>query len=121
MSNLNDMNDLYNAQDVILLFEITENCFQLMYDKCDFNPRKCNSASNLSGCIERDLSKVIIALPTSNELVEFFEKHSPENLVTSTLGCRLTPKLSCQTQIKWRLTAITKIIRKIMDIEFVIN
>ena len=33
MRNLSDMNDLYNAQDVILLCEIIENSFQLMQDK----------------------------------------------------------------------------------------
>ena len=32
MRNLNDINDLYNAQDVVLLSDI-ENYFQLMYDK----------------------------------------------------------------------------------------
>ena len=47
MRNLSDMNDLHNAQDVILLCEIIENRFQLMYDKYGFNPRKCNSASTL--------------------------------------------------------------------------
>ena len=41
MRNLSDMNDLYNVQDVILLFEIMENRFQLMQDKYHFNPRKC--------------------------------------------------------------------------------
>ena len=47
-----------------------------MYDKYGFNPRKFNSTSTLSGRIERDLSKVIIALPTSNEVVEGFEKNT---------------------------------------------
>ena len=74
MRNLGDMNDLYNTQGVILLCEIIENRFQLMHDKYGFNPRKCNSASSLSGSIERDLSKVIIALPTSNETVDIFEQ-----------------------------------------------
>ena len=80
MRNLGDMNDLYNAQDVILLCEIIENRFQLMHDKYGFNPRKCNSASSLSGSIERDLSKVIIALPTTKEIVDVFEQ-------TLTLTC----------------------------------
>ena len=74
MRHLGDMNDLYNTQDVILLCEIIENRCQLMHDKYGFNPRKCNSASSLSGSIERDLSKVIIALPTSNETVDIFEQ-----------------------------------------------
>ena len=56
MRNLSDMNDLCNAQDVTLLCEIIENRFQLMQDKCGFNPRKCNSASTLSGSIERERS-----------------------------------------------------------------
>ena len=53
MRNLGDMNDLYNTQDVILLCEMIENRFQLMHDRYTFNPRKCNSASSLSGSIER--------------------------------------------------------------------
>ena len=77
MRNLRDMNNLCNAQDVILLCEIIENRFQLMQDKYGFNPRKCNSTSTLSGSRERerereikrererDLSKIIISLPTN--------------------------------------------------------
>ena len=42
MRDLNDMNDLYNFQDVALLCEIVENRFQLMQDQYGFNPRKCN-------------------------------------------------------------------------------
>ena len=37
------MNDLYNVQDVILIFEIVENKFEQMYQK------NYHSASNLSG------------------------------------------------------------------------
>ena len=72
--NLGDMKDLYNAQDVILLCKIAENRFQFMHDQYGFNPRKCNSASTLSSCIEREMLCVIIALPTSNEAVDIFEK-----------------------------------------------
>ena len=61
------MNDLYNSQDVILLCEITENRFQVMNDTYGFNPRKCNSASSMSGCIEREMSRIILALPTKFE------------------------------------------------------
>ena len=39
-----------------------------------FNPRKCNSASSVSGCIEREISKIILALPTKYEHVEIFEE-----------------------------------------------
>ena len=74
MRNLGDMNDLYNMQDVILLCEIIENRFQKMQDKFGFNPRKCNSASTLSGCVQRDQSKVIISLPTNFKHAEIFEK-----------------------------------------------
>ena len=74
MRNLCDMNDLYNAQDVILLCEIAENKFQFMHDQYGFNQRKCNSASTLSDCIKREMSHVIIVLPTSNEVVDIFEQ-----------------------------------------------
>ena len=50
------------------------NRFQLMHDNYSFNPRKCNSASSLSGSIERDLSKVIIVFPTTNENADVFEQ-----------------------------------------------
>ena len=74
MRNLSDMNDLYNFQDVALLCELVENRFQAMHDESGYNPRKCNSASTLSGCIEREMSKVIIALPTNNEFINIFEQ-----------------------------------------------
>ena len=48
MRDLFDLNDLYNAQDVILLLKIIENRFQAMHDKSlMYNPRKCNSAIKL--------------------------------------------------------------------------
>ena len=72
--NLGDMNDLYNMQDVILLFEITENRFEKMHKKFGFNPRKCNSASTLSGCVQGNQSKVILTIPTNHEHAEIFEK-----------------------------------------------
>ena len=56
--NLSDLNDLYNAQDVILLLEIIENRFQGMQNECGYNPRKVNSASKLSGYIQREQSKI---------------------------------------------------------------
>ena len=68
------MNDLYNAQGVILLCKIAENRFQFMHDQYGFNPRKCNSASTISGFIEREMSRVITALLTPNEAVDFFEQ-----------------------------------------------
>ena len=68
------MKDLYNTQDVILLTEIIESRFQAMQNTYGFNPRKCNSASSMSGCIEREMSKVILILPTKHEHVEIFEQ-----------------------------------------------
>ena len=67
MRNLSDLNDLYNTQDVILLTEIIESQFQAMQNTYGFNPRKCNSASSMSGCIEREMSKVILTLPAKYE------------------------------------------------------
>ena len=46
-----------------------------MYDKSlMYNPRKCNSASKLSGCVQREQSKVILGLPINNSVMEVFEK-----------------------------------------------
>ena len=74
MRNLGDLNDLYNAQDVILLTEIIESRFEAIQNTYGFNPRRCNSVSSMSGCIERKMSKIILALPTKYEYVEIFEK-----------------------------------------------
>ena len=74
MRNLGDINDLYNSQNVILLCEIIENRFELIQDRYGFNPRMCNSAKSLTSSIERDFSKVIIALPTTNEIVDVSEQ-----------------------------------------------
>ena len=99
MRHLGDLNDLYNAQDVILLSDIIENRFQLIQDRYGFNPRKCNSASALSGCIEREMSKIIIALPTNAEHTETFEK-------TVTGGfSSVNTHLAFDTQILLRKTA----------------
>ena len=53
MRNIGYLNDLYNTQDVILLTEKIESRFEVMKNTCGFNPRKCNSASAMSSCIER--------------------------------------------------------------------
>ena len=74
MRNLGDLKDLYNTQDVILLTEIIESRFQAMQNTYGFNSRRCNSASSMSGCIEREMSKVILALPTKYEHIEIFEE-----------------------------------------------
>ena len=49
MRDLSDLNNLYNAQDVIILLEIIENRFQTMQDKTGYNLRIINSSSKLSG------------------------------------------------------------------------
>ena len=74
MKHLGDLNDLYNVQDVILLTEIIESRFQAMQNVYGFNLRKCNSASSISGCIEREMSKIILALPTKYEHNESLNK-----------------------------------------------
>ena len=74
MRNLSDLNDLYNVQDVIILLEIIENRFQIIQDKTNYNPRIINSASKLSGCIQREKSKCILALLINNVQMEVFEK-----------------------------------------------
>ena len=45
-----------------------------MQNECGYNPRKVNSASKLSGCIQREQSKIILAFPTDNKQMETFEK-----------------------------------------------
>ena len=72
--DVSDLNDLYNAQNVILLCKIFENQFQIMYRKNMYNPRKVNSGSKFSGCIQKEQSKVILDLPTKKNIVETFEK-----------------------------------------------
>ena len=74
MRNLSDLNDLYNAQDVIILLEMMEIRFQQMQDRSGYNLRIINSASKLSGCIQREKSKCILALPINNTQMEIFEK-----------------------------------------------
>ena len=66
MRNLSDLNDLYNVQDVILLLEMMENRFQSMQKKSGYNLRIISSASKLCSCIQREPSKLILALPVNN-------------------------------------------------------
>ena len=71
MRNLGDLNDLYNVQDVILLCEIIESRFQAMQGTYGFNPKKYNS---MSGYIEREMSKIVLALRTKYEHIGIFEQ-----------------------------------------------
>ena len=45
-----------------------------MNNKYGFNPRKCNSESSMSGCMERGMSKEMLALPTKLYHTEIFEQ-----------------------------------------------
>ena len=74
MRNLGDLNMICNFQDTIILCEIFESRASFLNDKFKFNPRKCNSASSFSGCVQSDKSKHLIALSTNSEHVLLFEK-----------------------------------------------
>ena len=41
-----------------------------------YNPRKVNAASKLSSCIEKEQSKVILALLTKNNIMEIKKNYS---------------------------------------------
>ena len=73
MHNLSAMNDLYSFQDTCLLCKILENWSEEINKICRLIPRKHKSVSALNGCIEKEMSKVILSLPTNNEVVEMFE------------------------------------------------
>ena len=74
MRNLSDMNDLYNFQYTCLLCKIIANQFETIHKMRGYSRQKCNPASTLSGCIKREMSKVIFSLLTNNEVVEVFER-----------------------------------------------
>ena len=72
--SLSYLNDLYNLQDVISLMVIIENRFQEMQNEIGYNSRKINLTGKLSGYIQREQSKCILAPPTNNCHAEIFEK-----------------------------------------------
>ena len=74
MSNLSDLNALYNFQDTIILAEIFENRASIMHQKFGYNPLKCTSASILSGVSQRHRSKMIIYFPFNAGIFELMEK-----------------------------------------------
>ena len=45
-----------------------------MQNECGHNLRNVNSPSKLSGCIQREQSKIILAISTDNKRMETFEK-----------------------------------------------
>ena len=61
--------------------------------KYGFNLRRCNSASSLSGLIERNKLKVIIALPTDPNIIQLFEK----TLISG--FCCINTRLAFDTEI----------------------
>ena len=78
LSNLGELNRLYNFQDTIILwfhrFHRFENRSELLKQIFTYNPRKCNSASSFSGCVQRNKSKCCIALPIDDEFIRVFAK-----------------------------------------------
>ena len=74
LKKLSDLSNINNFQDTISLCGMFENRAKEMIKKFPYNPRKCTSASSLSGCIHRYLSKDIIALQAQAEIVELFEE-----------------------------------------------
>ena len=74
LEKLSDLNHIYNFQDTIILCEIFENRATEMMKKTLYNSRKYTSASSLSGCMHRFISKAIIVLPMQAEIVDLFEQ-----------------------------------------------
>ena len=74
LQTLGDMNRIYNIQDTLILREIFEQRSLLLQNFFEFNPRKCNSASSFSGCVQRNKSKCNIVLPTDAKKNRIFEK-----------------------------------------------
>ena len=77
MKTLGEMNKIYNIQDTLILCEIFEQRSVLLQKLFKFNPRKCNSTSSFSGCVQRSKSKCNIVLPTDAKQIRVFE----ENLI----------------------------------------
>ena len=74
LSSFGELNQIYNFQDTIILCKIFEQRSDMLKKIFQYNPRKCNTASIVSGCVHRNKSKCFIALPTDVEYVRAFEK-----------------------------------------------
>ena len=74
LKTLGDLNKIYNFQDTTILCEIFEQRANLLQKLFKYNPRKCNSASDFSGCVQRLKSKCCIALPVDAEIIRVFEQ-----------------------------------------------
>ena len=68
------INKIYDFQDTIILCQIFEQRSEQLQRLFRYSPRKCNSASSFSGCVQRDQSKCLIAHPNEVEHVRVFEK-----------------------------------------------
>ena len=74
LSSFGELNQIYNFQDTIILCKIFEQRSDMLKKIFQYNPRKCNTASSVSGCVHRNKSKCCIVLPTDAEYVRAFEK-----------------------------------------------
>ena len=118
LNKLSELNDIYNFQDTIILYEIFENRAKKVI--LPYNPRSCNSPSSLSSCIHRFTSKAITALPTQAEVLELFEKtligeFTSVNMRLAFDSIILLPKNS-QGQYNENLEAIYKIKNEVKNI-----
>ena len=93
MRNLSDLYDLHNFQDVAILCEIMENCFEFIPQIYGFKPRMCNSANAISGCIGRSKSKIIFVLLTNTELIWL-----SDDLLSEGLSC-INTRVGFDTEI----------------------
>ena len=75
LSSFGELNQIYNFQDTIILCKIFEQRSDMLKKIFQYNPRKCNTASSVSGCVHRNKSKCCIVLPTDAEYVRAFEKN----------------------------------------------
>lgn len=62
LKDLGELNKIYNFQGTVILCEIFEQRSDHLQKLFKINPRKCNSASSMSGSIERKMSKIILVI-----------------------------------------------------------
>ena len=74
LETLGNMNKIYNIQDTLILCEIFEQRSMLLEKLFKFNPRKCNSASSFSGCVQRKRANVILCFLQTLKKIKVFEK-----------------------------------------------
>ena len=52
-----------------------ENKFQAINNETMYNLRQSNSARKLSDCIQLEQSKLVLAIPINNSIMEIFQKN----------------------------------------------